>query len=1436
VRNQPFQSSGLSATSRNRKSGSAPAARAALRRAARASIESLESRTLLSATLTPTADAFVRDHNYTLTNFGASPLLFVKTATSGDDRTAYLKFDLTGITSLNNATLQLSGALESPQTPATDVGIFPVADSSWVEGDGTIVNRAGDGFDTDNSPAGEITWNNAPALAGSAIATATVSRDSFQTYSFDVTSYLQQQITAGNTIVTLALKNTQPTYYGATEFLSRESASDPSTQGQGSIPQLVISDAASAAPAAVVSAPDVASPGANEIVTVNYSSGAGIDLTTIAASNIAVTANSGGALNVSNVTTQPGPNNSVIASYTVDAPNGSWSAGNNGAYTISVAAGSVKDLSGAGVAAAFGAFRVNVGDTVPPVATISPPPDITTAGGGNVSFNVTYTDNVAVDASTILVENVSVTGPAGPLNITGVTIVPTGNAAQVVATYTAQAPNGAWDASDNGQYLITANGNQILDTAGNPSALTTANFNVAVAIPDTTPPVVASIAAPSVMGPGGTSESVTVVYTDNVAINTASLGINNITVASPAGAALAVTGETFSPSNGGQTVTAVYTVAPPDGAWSASDNGTYTISVVAGQVTDTSNNPVGPASGTFNVSASVADTQPPVAVISAPAITAVGSVPQSVNVVYSDNVAVAVSSIDMTDLSVSGPGGPLTVTGVQVSGSGASITASYTVAPPNGAWDASANGTYTVALNANQVRDTSGNSAAITFGQFVVNIPNPNPTDATFAGGNPVATTFVAEAVATQPDGKILVAGHQAAGTTQSQGVVERLNADGSLDTSFGAGGQVVTPAGNNDWYAITIQGANHFVVAGTDGGDFALARFDFSGNLDPTFGSRGLTVTDFGTPSDIAYGVALAPSGQILAVGTSNNHFAFARYDANGNIDASFGAGGRQLFDTGAATQVLGAVSVMADGKVVAVGSSAAAVDVVRLTATGDLDATFGTDGLVVVPGLAARQDVSGPDYTEALALQGDGKILVANKTTGGHMGLARLATNGSLDATFGNAGLVTANFGGDDDADSVVLQSSGAILLIGTSLQNGQPMTGVAAFDSSGTPITSFGNSGKYAFAASVAPTSRELHIGDLVLRAFGTATTGGKLLVGNGAVSTQTVSSTLRRLIVPGTTSAPGIQRTSLGVFGMVNGKRTILKVSLGNGRFAFFTLTSGTGTAWQSGTAIELDITSQGNGAALTITVKGGGRVSLSDIIVTGSLKGIKAPAADLSGTLSATGSIGSAVLGNINSVTVTGGLGSLVAGNVAGTLAVGGSVSRMKVGAVTGRIIVVGSLANLIAGNVSGSVYSGSILRNAKVASLTGTVEAASQIGTLVAANLSHATVLAGVNSGASALEDGTIYLGGTNTYAAGTINSLRVAGAITASFVGAGVNPIDGIYGNGNDTSAGIGLIKTIFAKSGADSTSRFESSAFGIVRFPPARIDPATDPRFKVL
>ncbi len=117
---------------------------------------------------------------------------------------------------------------------------------------------------------------------------------------------------------------------------------------------------------------------------------------------------------------------------------------------------------------------------------------------------------------------------------------------------------------------------------------------------DTTVPT-ASLSASNVTMAGGTSYTFTVTYSDNTAINSASLDNSDVTVAGPSGP-LAVTFASVTPSGNGTPLTASYSIIPPGGSWDNADGGTYTITMAASQVTDTTGNAVAASTlGTFQV-------------------------------------------------------------------------------------------------------------------------------------------------------------------------------------------------------------------------------------------------------------------------------------------------------------------------------------------------------------------------------------------------------------------------------------------------------------------------------------------------------------------------------------------------------------------------------------------------------------------------------------------------------------------------------------------------------------------------------------------------------------------------------------------------------------------------------------------------------------------
>ena len=165
------------------------------------------------------------------------------------------------------------------------------------------------------------------------------------------------------------------------------------------------------------------------------------------------------------------------------------------------------------------------------------------------------------------------------------------------------------------------------------------------------------------------------------------------------------------------------------------------------------------------------------------------------------------------------------------------------------------------------------------------------------------------------------------------------------------------------------------------------------AGDLDPTFGTGGI-VTTANTAPDAA---ALQSDGKVVVAGSISNQGGLLRYNTNGSLDTSFGTGGQVLVGS-SNTGATFAVAIQTDGKILAAAPSSLRVTVFRFNANGSLDNTFGTNGAATI--LAAG--LFFPPITGGMVLQPDGRILVATGKIA-----ARLLTNGQLDSTFGSNGL---------------------------------------------------------------------------------------------------------------------------------------------------------------------------------------------------------------------------------------------------------------------------------------------------------------------------------------------------------------------------------------------------------------------------------------------
>ena len=262
------------------------------------------------------------------------------------------------------------------------------------------------------------------------------------------------------------------------------------------------------------------------------------------------------------------------------------------------------------------------------------------------------------------------------------------------------------------------------------------------------------------------------------------------------------------------------------------------------------------------------------------------------------------------------------------------------------------------------------------------------------------------------------------------------LAAAGDLDNSFSGDGKVTTDVASDDrGNALAIQPDGKIVVAaeystGSDY-DFALLRYNHNGSLDDGFGDHGKVLTRLSSGGDIVYGIAIQADGKIVAAGYSDNgsnaDIALVRYNSDGSADTSFG-GGDGIVTTSIGTShydAAYALAIQPDGKIVAAGISYKDSNyqfaVARYDVNGNLDTSFHADGMVVT------SVDSYEDEAFAIAVQPDGKIVVAGYTNAGvghnQFAAARYNPNGTLDTSFGTNGKLTVSFGTLNDQTNKAL-----------------------------------------------------------------------------------------------------------------------------------------------------------------------------------------------------------------------------------------------------------------------------------------------------------------------------------------------------------------------------------------------------------------------------
>lgn len=365
------------------------------------------------------------------------------------------------------------------------------------------------------------------------------------------------------------------------------------------------------------------------------------------------------------------------------------------------------------------------------------------------------------------------------------------------------------------------------------------------------------------------------------------------------------------------------------------------------------------------------------------------------------------------------------------------------------------------------VAGSIGNSNAVEMG--LVRYNSNGSLDTSFGIGGTATKDFglgynIGEDVAIDSNGKLILSGwvQTCEGCLYAYGTI-RINANGTLDTSFGAGGSVLTKftppevGGSDSAYAVAVDDGGNIVIAGTAQqttglGDFnfGLARYDILGNADATFGipdsvvvgEAGLVTTDFGFYEGL--NSVIVSGTKLIATGVTSGNFegdpydfAIARYNQDGSLDISFDSDGKVTTDFAGGGDTAYDAIVDSAGRLVVVGavnpdSMTPFTDfaLARYNQDGSLDTSFGTGGKVTTD----FREIFDTAY--AVAIDSSEKIVAAGVTTDG-IAIARYNTNGTLDASFGINGKYVINNLCDCtvEAYDLAIDANGKLVLVGYS-----------------------------------------------------------------------------------------------------------------------------------------------------------------------------------------------------------------------------------------------------------------------------------------------------------------------------------------------------------------------------------------------------------------
>lgn len=571
-----------------------------------------------------------------------------------------------------------------------------------------------------------------------------------------------------------------------------------------------------------------------------------------------------------------------------------------GLYTLAVQANQVTDTIAKPVAAT--SFTI---DTAPPAAVLTSAADITSEFGNTYVFAVTYTDNLAIDASTIDSADILVTGPGGYSQVARLlNVTPGFNGSPQIAYYAITSRYIAWDGLENGTYSISVVSGQVADTSGN------------TALPGVIGTFRVSIAGSTIPG----SLNLGTLSTTQIVNETLSpldpADVYRVYLAARSDLSVYLIGLTddadlslVQDANGDGIVDPGETLASSSNPGTMDESVTATVDpgfyyIVVTRIGSNVN---------YALSLTRLSDTPAAALVPGSVVESDAGVSFSVS--YSDGESIAWATLDSTDILVTGPGNFMTqatLLSVDMPADGTPRTATYTIAPPGGGWDINDSGTYLFWVQANQVSDIAGRFVAPTLletrpitilDQTAPGVRLISAPSVSAAGGSEQAITIevsdLGNVNAASLDGEVI-------GVTGPNGFDQLAvfdSADGKGNAPLRSATYILTPPGgtwdltDNGLYTVTLLSGVVADASGNRVGQTTLGVFEVA-IPDTTAPEAALEVSDIAQPSstaqtlritftdDTALNAATFDARDIVVMGPKNfaQLASFAGVDQTGN------------------------------------------------------------------------------------------------------------------------------------------------------------------------------------------------------------------------------------------------------------------------------------------------------------------------------------------------------------------------------------------------------------------------------------------------------------------------------------------------------------------------------------------------------------------------